>query len=131
MRLLLQMLIDLFIFFQRWFRLFFRNLGFSLTDAQLHFVVIGAVFLILYWIIHPIFKKLSTISVKLVSFIYVLTMSIIVAIAIEVAQFQSGTGVMDLWDVIWSVVGFVALFGLWELGVFALNWLLNHFQDKK
>lgn len=132
MRVLLQLLIDIFIFFQRWFRLLFRNLGMSLSDGQLHFIVIGVVFMIMYWIIHPLFKKLSTISIKLVSFMYVLTMAIIVAMAIEVAQFQSGTGVMDLWDVIWSIVGFVSLFILWEIGVFITNKIIAyaHKHDK-
>jgi hypothetical protein len=113
MRFILNLLMDLFSFFQTLIRSLSNELGFNLNDGELHFYVIGIVFFILYLFIHPIFKALSKISVKLISFIYVLTITIVVAVSIEIAQFQSGTGVMDLWDVIWSVVGFIAL---WSLG---------------
>ena len=121
MRFILNLLMDIFTFFQTLIRSFSRELGMNLNDGQLHFYVIGIVFFILYLIIHPIFKALSKVSVKLISFIYVLTITIVVAVAIEIAQFQSGSGVMDLWDVIWSVVGFIALWSIGEGIVFVFK----------
>jgi glycopeptide antibiotics resistance protein len=115
MKLILELLMDVFTFFQMFLRSFFREIGLNLSDAQLHFYVIGILFFIIYLIIHPIFKSISKLSIKLISFIYVLTITIVVAVAIEIAQFQSGSGVMDLWDVIWSVFGFVLIWGIFEI----------------
>lgn len=115
MKLLLQALIDIFNFFHRLFSTLSKDLGLGMNDKALHFYVIGVIFFILYLFINPIFKKLGQYSIKLLSFIYVFTLALVVSVAIEVAQYQSRSGQMDLMDVIWSLFGFLVIFLGFEL----------------
>jgi glycopeptide antibiotics resistance protein len=131
MRLILNVLMDIFSFFQTLIRSLSRELGLNLGDKELHFYVIGILFFIMYLFIHPLFKAISKLSIKLISFIYVLTVTIVVAVAIEIAQFQSGTGVMDLMDVIWSVFGFVLIWGVGECVVFIFKSIRKWMQSRQ
>ena len=121
MKTLLKALIDVFNFFHRFFTSLSNEFSFGLNDKELHFYVIGFIFLIAYIVIHPIFVKLSKVSVKLISFIYVFTLCLVVSIAIEVAQFQSRSGNMDIADVAWSMFGFLAMFSALEVIKFVLK----------
>ena len=125
MKTLLKALIEIFNFFHRLFTSLSNELSFGLNDKALHFYVIGFIFLIAYIIIHPIFVKLSKVSVKLISFIYVFTLCLVVSIAIEVAQFQSRSGNMDIADVAWSMFGFLAMFSILEVLKFVFKFIYN------
>ena len=128
MKLLLQVLIDIFNFFHRLFSTLSKDLGLGMNDKALHFYVIGVIFFILYLIINPIYKKLSQYSIKLLSFIYVFTLALVVSVAIEVAQYQSRSGQMDLMDVIWSLVGFLVIFLGFELLVAIIKFIIRQIK---
>lgn len=129
MKLLLQALIDIFNFFHRLFSSLSNEFGLGMNDKALHFYVIGVIFFILYLIINPIYKKLSQYSIKLLSFIYVFTLALVVSVAIEVAQYQSRSGQMDLMDVIWSLFGFLVIFLGFKLFMAIIKFIIK--QVKK
>ncbi len=128
MKLLLQALIDIFNFFHRLFSSLSNEFGLGMNDKALHFYVIGVIFFILYLFINPIFKKLSQYSIKLLSFIYVFTLALVVSVAIEVAQYQSRSGQMDLMDVIWSLFGFLVIFLGFKLFMAIIKFIIKQIK---
>lgn len=115
MKTILQFLISLFSYFHSYFVSFTRNMGLNLTDKQLHFLIIGIIFLFLYIITDVIFRALSKTSISVLTFIFTFTLSIVVSFAIEIGQFQSGTGYMELADISWGIYGFLVFIGLFEM----------------
>ena len=82
----------------------------NFTDKQLHFLVIGIIGMILVLAIYPLFKILSRNHVLVIVFIYVFTLILVLTFAIEIGQWYSGSGTMDLDDVIFGLVGFLLMF---------------------
>lgn len=83
----------------------------SFTDKELHFLVIGALGVILVCIAHPIFKLLArTGHVMVITFLYVGTIMIVIAFAIEIGQGVTGTGAMEFDDIVYGIGGFLAMF---------------------
>jgi hypothetical protein len=130
MKTLLQALVDIFNIFHRTFSNLSNEFGLSLNDKALHFYVIGFIFYLIYLFINPLFNKIGQYSIRFISFIYVLTMTIVVSIAIEVAQFQSKSGQMELMDVIWSVAGFIFIWLAVEFFIFLVRKLINWFGSR-
>ncbi|MCQ2548074.1 MAG: hypothetical protein MJ145_03610 [Clostridia bacterium] len=92
------------------------NDGFShtLTDKELHFIVIGLVGVILVLIIQPLFKKLASTGHSLViTWVYVFTLIIGITFAIEIGQGITGTGQMDFADIVFGIFGFVVIFAIY------------------
>lgn len=115
MRTLLQLLIDLFSHFHSFFVQLTQNLGFYLTDKQLHFFIIGIVFLFLYILSDMLFRVLSKVNISIITFIFSFTLSIVISFAIEIGQYQSGTGNMELLDIAWGIYGFIIFVLLFEI----------------
>ena len=115
MKTILQLLIDLFSCFHAYFVNFTRNVGLNLTDKQLHFLIIGLIFLFLYIFTDFFFRALSKISISILTFIFTFTLSIVISFAIEIGQFQSGTGNMELADIAWGIYGFLVSILLFEI----------------
>lgn len=82
----------------------------SFTDKELHFLVIGLIGMALLLVIYPLFKLLSRNHVLVIVFIYVFTLILVLTFAIEIGQWYSGSGTMDLDDVIFGLVGFLLMF---------------------
>ncbi|MDO4393752.1 MAG: hypothetical protein Q4C80_04995 [Bacillota bacterium] len=88
-----------------------NNYEASFNDKELHFLVLGIVGIILVFIAHPIFKWLAnTGHVMVITFMYVLTIMIVIAFAIEIGQGATGTGVMEFDDIVYGIGGFLAMF---------------------
>lgn len=86
---------------------------YNFSDKQLHFLVIGIVGMLLVFVIHPIFSWLAKHNHTLViTWIYVFTMIIVLTFAIEIGQKVSHTGTMDFADIVFGVLGFVLMFGI-------------------
>lgn len=115
MKTILQFLISLFSYFHSYFVNFTRNMGLNLTDKQLHFLIIGIIFLFLYIFTDVIFRALSKISISILTFIFTFTLSIVVSFSIEIGQFQSGNGNMELADIAWGIYGFLVFIIIFEL----------------
>ncbi|MCR4709695.1 MAG: hypothetical protein K5653_05545 [Clostridiales bacterium] len=90
--------------------------SFFLTDKQLHFLVIGLLGLAMIFIIYPIFKSLAENGhTMVVAWIYVFTVILVITFAIEIGQWYSGTGTMELADVAYGVAGFIVIFAVFAI----------------
>lgn len=87
-----------------------------LSDKQLHFLVIGLLGMLLFFLFHPIFKALIRHGHEIVvSWFYVFTVIIVITFAIEIGQRISNTGTMEFYDIVYGIAGF-----FWMFGIFAL-----------
>lgn len=83
----------------------------SFTDKELHFVVLGIVGLAMVLVIHPIFVWLAKNDHTIViTFLYVFTLMVVIAFAIEIGQRLTGTGAMEFADIVYGIAGFLAAF---------------------
>jgi len=83
----------------------------SFTDKELHFLIVGAFGIGLLLVLHPIFLWLSNHGhTMVISFLYVLTVIVVLTFAIEIGQGYYGTGAMEFDDVVYGVAGFLAFF---------------------
>ena len=89
--------------------------GLNLDDKQLHFVVMAAIGMLLFFLVHFIFKRLAKWSITAVSFIYVFTIMTVLGFAIEIGQWITGTGNMDFGDVAAGLYGVLAFFGVYTV----------------
>lgn len=84
---------------------------YNFTDKQLHFLVIGIIGMVMIFVVHPVFKWLAKHDhVMVISWIYVFTLIIVITFAIEIGQKVTGTGAMEFADIMFGVVGFLAMF---------------------
>lgn len=81
-----------------------------LSDKELHFVVMGLLGMGMLFVIYPLFIALSKKHVLAIAWIYVFTVMVVFSFAIEIGQGITGTGNMDLDDVISGLAGFMLLF---------------------
>lgn len=90
------------------------------TDKQLHFLVIGALGMLMIFVIYPLFKWLAKRDKTLViAWIYVFTVIIVITFAIEIGQKVTGTGAMEFADIVYGVFGFVLMFAIFLV----IRWL--------
>lgn len=83
----------------------------SFSDKELHFIVIGILGMAMIFAIYPLFKWLAKKKCILaITWIYVFTLIIVITFAIEIGQGITNTGVMDFDDIMFGVVGFIAMF---------------------
>lgn len=84
---------------------------YNFSDKELHFLVIGILGMALIFIVYPIFKWLAkTDHVMVIAWIYVFTLIIVITFAIEIGQKVTNTGTMEFADIVFGVVGFIAMF---------------------
>lgn len=89
---------------------------YSFSDKQLHFLVIGVLGMAMIFIVHPIFKWLVKHNhVMVISWLYVFTVILVITFAIEIGQKVTGTGAMEFADIVFGVVGFLAMFLIFAL----------------
>ena len=87
-----------------------------LTDKQLHFLVVGAIGMILFFLVHPIFKALAKGGhIIFVSWFYVFTLIIGITFAVEIGQQVTHSGTMEFADIVFGVVGFITMFGIFAI----------------
>ena len=83
---------------------------YNFSDKELHFLVIGAVGLMLILLVYPVFKLLANHNrVLAITWIYVLTVLLVLTFAIEIGQSITGTGTMEFGDVVAGMGGFFAV----------------------
>ena len=84
-----------------------------LSDKDLHFFIMAALGMLLFFMVHFVFRRLAKWSVTAISFIYVFTLMTVLGFAIEVGQKITGTGEMDFGDVVAGLYGVLAFFGIY------------------
>jgi hypothetical protein len=90
-----------------------RQMGVNVTDKGLHFIIIGIIGMVIYIITDILFKKLDKINVSVISFIYTLTVLIVIVVSIEIEQKITHRGNMEFKDIEAGLWGFFALFAVY------------------
>ena len=93
------------------------NDGFELQlgDKDWHFIVMAVIGMLLFFMVHFVFKRLAAWSITAISFIYVFTVMTVFGFAIEIGQRITGTGEMDFADVVAGLYGVLAFFGVYSV----------------
>ncbi|MBF0705606.1 hypothetical protein IQ283_03225 [Alkalihalobacillus hwajinpoensis] len=86
------------------------SLGFSVTDKELHFWVIGLLGMAGFIVVQFLFRILANWSITAISFIYTVTVLLVVVFAIEIQQKITGRGNMEFADAVVGLQGFIVLF---------------------
>lgn len=103
----------------------------SLSDKMLHFIIIGAFGIVLIFVIHPLFNWLAKNGhTMVISFMYVLTVVIVIAFGIEIGQGLTHTGNMEFADIMYGVVGFIAFFIIFALIRAVIHAITDYRRDK-
>ena len=90
---------------------------YDFTDKELHFLVIGVLGMVMIFVGYPIFKWLAKNNhVMVISWIYVFTLIAVITFAIEIGQKVSNTGAMEFADIMFGLVGFLAMFAIFSFG---------------
>lgn len=106
------------------------NDGFELRlgDKDLHFSIMALAAMLLFFVVHAVFRRLAKWSITAVSFIYVFTVMTVLGFAIEIGQRISGTGEMDFADIVaglYGVLTFFAVYTAYRLLVMGAHALLG------
>ena len=83
---------------------------YTFTDKELHFIIIAIIGIAILAIVHPLFKALSKKHVMVISWIYVTTLIVVITFAIEIGQKITNTGNMEFADIMFGLIGFLAIF---------------------
>ena len=106
-----------------------------LTDKQLHFWTIGILGMVLFFVIHPIFRALAKRGhIIVVSWFYIFTLIIGMTFAIEIGQQVTNSGTMEFADIVFGVFGFITLFGIFALIrmlFMGIVWLVRRGKEKR
>ena len=84
-------------------------------DKDMHFIVMAVLCMILFFMVHFVFKRLAKWSITAISFIYVFTVMTVLGLAIEIGQKITGTGDMDFRDVVAGLYGVLAFFAVYTV----------------
>ena len=110
------------------------DFGLPFDDKALHFIVMLALGMVLFFIVHFVFKRLARLSISAISFIYVFTVMAVVGFAIEVGQGITGTGNMDFNDIVaglYGVLTFFAVYTVYRLAVWLIVWLWRRHRERR
>lgn len=83
------------------------------TDKNLHFWFTGVLGMLLYLFTDHVFKKLAKWSVSAISFVYTMTVLLVLALGLEIEQKITGRGDMEFQDIVYGVWGFLAAFSIY------------------
>ena len=84
--------------------------------------------MVLFFVVHAVFRRLAKWSITAVSFIYVFTVMTVLGFAIEIGQRISGTGEMAFADIVaglYGVLTFFAVYTAYRLLVMGAHALLG------
>lgn len=96
---------------------------YNFTDKELHFLVIGVIGMLMIWAVYPFFKWLAKHNhIMTITFIYVFTLVVVLTFSIEIGQKAGNNGSMEFADIVFGVVGFLAMFIVFAIvrGIFHL-----------
>ena len=105
-----------------------KRFDLSLTDKQLHFLVIGLLGMGIFFVVHPVFRALARRGHEIViSWMYTFTLIVVITFAIEIGQKITHTGSMEFADIVFGVVGFLLMFAVFAVirGIFL--WIRDRF----
>jgi len=89
---------------------FFDSFGVTFTDKELHFIIIGIVGMVIYLVVNAVFKAMAKYSISVLSFIYTVTVLLVIVFGIEIMQKITNRGHMEFADIVAGLWGFTAFF---------------------
>ena len=99
------------------------------TDKQMHFIVTAGFGLLLFLLFLPLFHLLTKLGrAGIMAWLFAFMTVLFVTFAIEVGQQVTGTGGLELGDIVYSVVGFLAVsagVGILYLLCLFVKWLFR------
>lgn len=102
---------------------------YNFSDKALHFLVIGAIGMIMIFVVYPLFKWLAQKNhIMVIAWIYVFTLILVITFAVEIGQKITGTGNMEFDDIVFGVLGFFAMFAAFAVirGIYhGVRWLVK------
>ncbi len=106
-----------------------------LSDKQLHFLVVGAIGMLIFFLVHPVFNALAKHGhIIFVSWFYVFTLILGMTFAVEIGQQVTHSGTMEFADIVFGVAGFFTMFGIFailRMIVILMAWLINNNREKR
>ena len=109
------------------------NFELALGDKELHFLVMFALGMALFFAVHFVFKRLAKWSITAISFIYVFTVMTVLGFAIEIGQKITGTGEMDFRDVVAGLYGvllFFAIYTVYRVAVLLIRFAVGRVRTR-
>lgn len=84
---------------------------YDFSDKELHFLIIGFLGMGMIFVVYPVFKWLAKRNhIMTISWIYVVTLIVVITFAIEIGQKVTGTGAMEFADIMFGVLGFIVFY---------------------
>ncbi|TCS83345.1 hypothetical protein [Tepidibacillus fermentans] len=109
----------------------FDQLGFHLTDKDLHFWIVGVIGIVLFILTDQLFKWLADWNVSIISFIYTFTVLIVLVFSIEIEQKITKRGHMEFNDIVAGLWGFIAVFSVY-VGIRLIVYIISKvFKSKE
>ena len=108
--------------------------GYQLNDKQLHFIFMALIGIIIFAFTQLIFKQLAKYSITAISFIYSLTVMIVIVFAIEIQQKITNRGNMEFADIAYGLYGFIYFFLIYlliKLSIIAIKNLYKKYYKKR
>lgn len=103
--------------------------GYSFNDKQLHFIFMALIGIVIFGFTQLIFKWLSKYSVTAISFIYTLTVMVVIVFAIEIQQKLTNRGQMEFADIAYGLYGFLYVFCIY-LFIKIIIKIIKHYMKK-
>lgn len=104
----------------------------NLSDKDLHFLIIGLLGMGMIFVVYPLFKYLAAKNhVMTIAWIYVFTVIVVITFAIEIGQKITGTGNMEFADIMYGIVGFLAMFLVFVILRMILHGVLRLIRNLK
>lgn len=109
----------------------FKNMGFQLSDKDLHFWIIGVIGIFTFFFVLLLFKWISKLkwSVTAFSFIYTFTIMVVLVFAIEIQQAITNRGNMEFEDAVMGLYGFIFFFLIYGV-ISIIVFLISKFIKK-
>ena len=89
-----------------------RALGLNLSDKDLHFWLIGALGIFVFFVTDIIFKRIAKWSLSVISFIYTFTVLMVIVFGLEIEQKITHRGSMEFADIVAGLWGFLSMFSI-------------------
>lgn len=96
-----------------WISTAVKLLKFDVNDKELHFWVIGVTGIVIFLLADAFFKRIARWGISVVSFVYTLTVLVVIVFGLEIQQKITGRGVMEFKDVVYGLWGFIAIFSVY------------------
>ncbi|MGM0854925.1 MAG: hypothetical protein ACQEWI_20340 [Bacillota bacterium] len=107
------------------------DLGFTLTDKDLHFWIMGIIGISVFFFVYIASKILSKLKfgITALAFFYTLTFMFVLVFAIEIQQAITNRGQMEFIDAIVGLWGYIVFFLIY-IGFAAITLLIKFFYRK-